>query len=234
MFDKPKPKKQDNDTGAAATPQLPAPKKNSAAKALIALLCAIAVFVALVAAERNAVALPPTQMVVAATGDVPDNLILTTDNIAQYFALVEINQSAKPALSYADPDELVGLVTTTAFSRGEIATQSRFADATAAVVPDAVEVSVAATNSSYANGGRIRTGDLVSIGYIDTGDGSSQYVEILSGIYVIAAMDSSGNRAVSAGDGVVATLFSLSMSKADAAALYSHVELGNVVVQKIC
>lgn len=232
MFDKFKRQKQDS-SEAGTTPQLPAPKKNNAAKALIALLCAIAMFIALVTAERNAVALPPTQMVVAATGEIPDNLILTTENIAQYFGLVEINQSAAPDLAYADPDELVGLVTTTTFARGEIATQNRFADATAAIAPDAVEVSVAATNSSYANGGRIRTGDHVNIGYIDTGDGSSQYVEILSDIYVVSAMDSSGNRAVSAGDGVVATLFSLSMSKTDADTLYSHIELGNVVVQKI-
>lgn len=222
-----------------ATPALPKEKKTkpqsgTGRKAAIALLCAVAVFIALVAVERSMTSVP-TVSVLMATTEVPAGLAIDEGNVAQFFVAGTINAATAPATAFTKSEELVGKITATQFDANEVATPGRFTAASENLtgIANPVEVSVAVSSSGYADGGRIRAGDRVNIGYIPKSEDSKEYVEILQNVYVVSAMDSAGAAALSEGDGVVSTMFSLAVSKADAEKLYSNIELGAVAVHKV-
>lgn len=208
-------------------------KKSNSAKALVALLLAAVVFIVLLAVERAGTEPPPEKSVVVASHTVPQSMEITKANVGQYFVMESINADTAPATAYESPEALIGMITATSFSKNEIATNSRFRAATVEDLRDPVEVSLSVASASYADGGRIRAGDKVHIGFVSKKDDTAAYTEILNNVFVVSAMDSSGVSAVSADDGVITTLFSVALSKRDAQTLYDQIELGNVVLQKV-
>lgn len=207
--------------------------KPTAGKAAVALILSVIAFIVLITVQRSFIELPPTKTVLAAVTEIPAGTQITTENVNQYFATMSLNSDAAPKAAYIDAQEVIGKITCGDISRNETATQNRFIDTSGAQdIQNPVEVSVAAASSAYADGGRIRAGDSVNIGYILSGD-EKQYIEILSSVYVTAALDTSGVSAANQNDGVIATQFSLLIPKADAETLYSQIERGNVVVQKV-
>lgn len=229
MFNKLKPVKEK----AAKDPAKQKKPVSVALKAAVAALLGLVLFVVLLAVEKSAVTPPPTVQVVAAIADVPAKLTLSAENVSQYFSLLELPETSAPAAAVTKVADLVGLATGTAFTANEVATPNRFDSLGTAQLTNPVEVAVSVSASAYADGGRIRAGDRVNIGYIAKAEDGSGYMEVLQDVLVVGAMDSSGAAAVSAGDGVVATMFALSMDKADATIMYSKIELGNVVIQKV-
>lgn len=207
--------------------------KPTAGKAAVALVLSLITFIVLITVQRSFIELPPTKTVLAAVTEIPAGTQITTENVNQYFAEISLNTDAVPENVYVSTDEIIEKITANNISRNEVATQNRFIDTSGAQdIQNPVEVSVAAASSAYADGGRIRAGDRVNIGYILSGD-EKKYIEILSNVYVTAALDSTGVSAANESDGVITTQFSLLIPKADAETLYSQIERGNVVVQKV-
>ena len=148
--------------------------------------------------EKSIVNSDAKQEVYVAVMDVPDNLLITEENFAEYFRMEDRAVSTFPEGSISSPAEIIGGLTSQKILAKEICATAMFTreQSLIANIKDPVEVSLAASNLSQVVGGVIRTGDFINIWSVKNSsiNGLDETVAdiIFSGAYVTRAFTSTG------------------------------------------
>ena len=132
--------------------------------AVIAILAALIVFVVLTIIQRNMVNAGEKAGVVVAAREVPAGILLTQENIQQYFTMAQRLKSEVPADCFTSGYEMVGLITDRKLTAKEIVTANSLKDVDPFEgIEDPVELSIDVDKLSHAVSGTLRAGDLVDI-----------------------------------------------------------------------
>lgn len=141
--------------------------RNGDRKALLAVVAigaAVTVFVILTIIQNNLVNNVDRTGVVVALVDVPVGIVLTEENIPDYFGLESRPSADIPAGYYTSGYALVGRVTGREIKAKEIVTASGIVgEDFYAGMEDPVEISIAADKIGQVVGGSLRAGDIVDI-----------------------------------------------------------------------
>lgn len=141
--------------------------RNGDRKALLAVVAigaAVTVFVILTIIQNNLVNNVDRTGVVVALVDVPAGIVLTEENIPDYFGMESRPSADIPAGYYTSGHALVGRVTSREIKAKEIVTASGIVgEDFYAGMEDPVEISIAADKIGQVVGGSLRAGDIVDI-----------------------------------------------------------------------
>ncbi len=130
----------------------------------VAFLAAIVVFVVMVAVESHLVNSAEKKTVIVAMTSVPKGMVLTEENMPNYFSMEERAVSELPANAYESGIPLKGKVLSRDISANEVITPSCiYEEDFYAAVEDPVEISIEVSKIGQAVGGILRPGDLVDI-----------------------------------------------------------------------
>ena len=134
--------------------------------------------------------------VVKAIRDVPENLIITEENVDKYFALGNIDALDSIPDMITDKTVLYNQRTKVSFVAREVATKKDFDNLNEHLdkIRNPVEIGLEFASVANAAGGDVREGDLInlSIFYIDPATKKNVPTYVMKDIYVSKAMDNSG------------------------------------------
>lgn len=152
------------------------PKKKIKASSLIfvllSLVLTIALFFGLVLLQNVLSEKIVYQSVVVAKEDIPENTILTRENADKYLTMKNLNILDMTSTTLTTADDLLGRKAKVMLSKGECVTLKDFEDVNAYTkdIVDPVEVSIEISSAANADGGKLRTGDLINITMMYTKD----------------------------------------------------------------
>ena len=133
--------------------------------------------------------------------EVPENLLITAENIGGYFALMERPLSAVPDNAVENAAELYGKYTGRMIDKNEILTGKSFSslDERTRGIEHPIEVSLNASSLSQMVGGVIRAGDYINIWAVKNtninGESVTKTENICTHAYVTRTFTSSGEEA---------------------------------------
>lgn len=131
---------------------------------VIAILVGVILFSVMTIIEKNVVAEVAKSPVVVAVKDVPEGILLTKDNIPNYFA-IEMRPTADiPANVYPKANDMIDMITNRDISVKEMVTSNSFKKVDLFEgVDDPVVFSITVSGPGQAVAGTLRSGDLVDI-----------------------------------------------------------------------
>lgn len=152
------------------------PKKKMKASSLIfvllSLVFTIALFFGLVILQNVLSEKIVYQSVIVAKEDIPENTILTRENADKYLTMKNLNILDMTSTTLTTADDLLGRKAKVMLSKGECVTLKDFEDVNAYTkdIVNPVEVSIEIDSAANADGGKLRTGDLINITMMYTKD----------------------------------------------------------------
>lgn len=127
-------------------------------------MAAFIIFILLVLIQNKIVKDVEQKSVVVASVDVPQGLVLTEDNMQNYFKVETRDASTVPSVSFDSGYPLVGKVTSRKILAEEVVTDSCITEQDVyGDVEDPVELSIDVTKIGMGVGGTLRAGDLVDV-----------------------------------------------------------------------
>lgn len=131
----------------------------------LSLILTIAMFIGLIFLQDYLSEKITYKQVVVAKKDIPDNEIITEENLEKYFTVKSINILDTTAGALADANTLLGKKAIIPLYEGEAVSEKDFENISAYTegIENPVEVSVKITDIADADGGKIRKGDLVNL-----------------------------------------------------------------------
>lgn len=170
-------------------------KASSLAFVLLSLVLTIALFFGLVLLQNVLSEKIVYQSVVVAKEDIPENTILTMENADKYLTMKNLNILDMTSTTLTSADDLLGRKARVMLSKGECVTLKDFEDVNAYTkdITDPVEVSIEIASAANADGGKLRTGDLINITMMYTKD-QLNYSGASSGVSTSKDIDDSTGR----------------------------------------
>lgn len=170
-------------------------KASSLAFVLLSLVLTIALFFGLVLLQNVLSEKIVYQSVVVAKEDIPENTILTMENADKYLTMKNLNILDMTSTTLTSADDLLGRKARVMLSKGECVTLKDFEDVNAYTkdITDPVEVSIEIASAANADGGKLRTGDLINITMMYTKD-QLNYSGASSGVSTSKDIDNSTGR----------------------------------------
>lgn len=176
-------------------------KKKGPVNIKVFVYCFITTFIlyALIVAVEKAILDSEERIpVYVAVRDVPEDLLITEENVSTYFALEERGKDTLPRGYITDLGGLTGFLTDEDILENEVAVASSFVKEQSLIekIENPVEVSLNASNLAQVVGGVLRTGDFINIWSVKTvsknGVQTVEAVSIYEGAYVTRAFTSTG------------------------------------------
>ncbi len=132
---------------------------------IVALVIAIAAFLLLLVVKDMFGADIVYKKVVVAKTDVPKNLLVTSDNVAEYFEWKQINSLDVTEGALEVPDSIFGQRSVVMLYRGEVVTAKDFENVSSnkQEFEDPVRVSLALGDIGSSVGGKLRAGDTINL-----------------------------------------------------------------------
>ena len=171
------------------------------------ILCSVIVsavlYALLIFVEKSIVDHEETKQVYVSVKEVPENLLITAENMGVYFTLTERPLSAVPDNAVENAAELYGKYTDRIIAGNEILTDKSFSglDERTKGIEHPIEVSLNASNLSQMAGGVIRAGDYINIWAVKNtninGESVTESEKICTHAYVTRTFTSSGEEAAS-------------------------------------
>lgn len=169
------------------------------------ILCSVIVsavlYALLIFVEKSIVDHEETKQVYVSVKEVPENLLITAENMGVYFTLTERPLSAVPDNAVENAAELYGKYTDRIIAGNEILTDKSFSglDERTKGIEHPIEVSLNASNLSQMAGGVIRAGDYINIWAVKNtninGESVTESEKICTHAYVTRTFTSSGEEA---------------------------------------
>lgn len=132
--------------------------------AVVSIAAAVIIFVILTIIQNKIINSVDEMSVVVALADVPEGIVLTEKNMANYFGLESRPSADVPAGYYTSGYALVGKVTGREIKAKEVVTAACVAgEDFYAGLEDPVEISIAADKIGQVVGGSLRAGDIIDI-----------------------------------------------------------------------
>lgn len=140
-------------------------KASSLAFALLALVLTIIVFAGLLFVKDLVSDEIIYQSVVVAKQDIPENEIITEANAPTYFTLKDVNTLDTTTGYLTNVDNIIGTQAKVSLLQGEIVSQKDFKNVASYTenISDPIEISIDVGAIANADGGKIRSGDVVNI-----------------------------------------------------------------------
>lgn len=130
----------------------------------VAFLAAIVVFIVMVSVESHLINSEETKYVIVATAPAPKGMVLTEENMPNYFTMAERPITELPANAYDSGNPLKGKVLSRDIAVNEVLTPACvYEEDFYADVEDPVEISIELSKIGQAVGGILRPGDLIDI-----------------------------------------------------------------------
>lgn len=180
-------------------------KKEKSGVSAKVILCSVIVsavlYALLIFVEKSIVDSEDTKQVYVSVKEVPENLLITAENIGGYFALMERPLSAVPDNAVENAAELYGKYTGRMIDKNEILTGKSFSslDERTRGIEHPIEVSLNASSLSQMAGGVIRAGDYINVWAVKStninGESVTKTESICTHAYVTRAFTSSGEEA---------------------------------------
>lgn len=180
-------------------------KKEKSGVSAKVILCSVIVsavlYALLIFVEKSIVDSEDTKQVYVSVKEVPENLLITAENIGGYFALMERPLSAVPDNAVENAAELYGKYTGRMIDKNEILTGKSFSslDEGTRGIEHPIEVSLNASSLSQMVGGVIRAGDYINIWAVKNsninGESVTESKNICTHAYVTRTFTSSGEEA---------------------------------------
>lgn len=180
-------------------------KKEKSGVSAKVILCSVIVsavlYALLIFVEKSIVDSEDTKQVYVSVKEVPENLLITAENIGGYFALMERPLSAVPDNAVENATELYGKYTGRVIDKNEILTGKSFSslDERTRGIEHPIEVSLNASSLSQMVGGVIRAGDYINIWAVKNtninGESVTKTENICTHAYVTRTFTSSGEEA---------------------------------------
>lgn len=176
----------------------------SAKVILCSVIVAAVLYALLIFVEKSIVDSEATKQVYVSVKEVPKDILVTDENMSEYFALKERPLSAVPDNAVSDGKELMGKYTDRVIDKNEILTGKSFSslDERTRGIEHPIEVSLNASSLSQMVGGVIRAGDYINIWAVKNsninGESVTESKNICTHAYVTRTFTSSGEEA--AGD----------------------------------
>lgn len=180
-------------------------KKEKSGVSAKVILCSVIVsavlYALLIFVEKSIVDSEDTKQVYVSVKEVPENLLITAENIGGYFALMERPLSAVPDNAVENAAELYGKYTGRMIDKNEILTGKSFSslDERTKGIEHPIEVSLNASSLSQMAGGVIRAGDYINVWAVKStninGESVTKTESICTHAYVTRAFTSSGEEA---------------------------------------
>ena len=173
----------------------------SAKVILCSVIVAAVLYALLIFVEKSIVDSEATKQVYVSVKEVPENLLITAENIGGYFALMERPLSAVPDNAVENAAELYGKYTDRVIDKNEILTGKSFSslDERTRGIEHPIEVSLNASSLSQMVGGVIRAGDYINIWAVKNtninGESVTKTENICTHAYVTRTFTSSGEEA---------------------------------------
>ena len=148
--------------------------------------------------EKSVINADDNKIVYVAVKEVPENTLVTEENIGTYFEAKERALSAVPDKAIENGAELYGMYTDRVINKNEIVTGESFSslDERTKDIEHPIEVSLNASNLSQLVGGVLRTGDYINIWSVKSntinGEKITETKNICSHVYVTRTFSSSG------------------------------------------
>lgn len=163
--------------------------------------CFIATFILymlIVAVEKAMVGRDERLPVYVATDEVPEKMLITEENVKDYFVIEERSAVTLPGSYITKESQLIGFITNETIHEREVAVAGSFVKEQSLIdkIVNPVEVSLNATNLAQVVGGVLRKGDYINIWSVKTtnknGIQTVEAVMIYEGAYVTRAFTSAG------------------------------------------
>lgn len=201
--------------------------------ALAALVAAIIVYCIMLNVEKNALSDYEKGNILVVSKDMPRGVVLTQENVKEYFETKEMDRNLIPAAAVTEPEHLYLQMTATNLDKGTMATGSMFTDLKQMQeeMTEPVTAGFKADDLYQVVSGTLRSGDHIHIYTVipDTGD---VYL-IWDNIFVEEVFDSSGVQ-IAAGDKTTAAQrVNILMEKENIEQFYSELARGSLRVVKV-
>lgn len=189
---------------------------------LLSLLLTAAVFIGLVVLENRLSGTVLYESVVTAKSDIPENTIITAENVNQYFAVTQIDSIDDISGSMKDFTSLIGQKALVPLVEGEIVLRKDFKDLNPYVdnLKNPVETAIDTGSLASVVGGQIRPGDLIniSIAYTDNSQDSEYRYRleyVIENVYVSSTLSASGSVVSASDTKTSATILILTLEQED-------------------
>lgn len=192
-------------------------KKNNATfiRIITCLMFAVVIFVILVNVEKNMMKKYEKISVVVCKENVSEQSDITKKNKKDYFEVIQVPKNIVPENIYKSLKEVPSGLTTKNIYKKEILIKDDIKSSKSFVkdIEDPVITSISIKSLDKAVGGVLRRGDRVDISLITDDSGSKSL--LLSNVYIIEAMNSSGEK-LTKDKKEAATIFNIIVNKDDA------------------
>lgn len=168
---------------------------------LMAFIVGIVLFYAMVHIEKETLANYEKKTLIVASTEVPEKMLITEDNIDNYFVSKEIDKNIYPENAIIEKESLYGLAPVYTISSGTAVTNNMFdnIDEKINAMTDPRSVGAGSTDLSQIVSGIVRPGDTIDIYVIaNKNNGENYYTTpdkedmLYSNVYVLDAFDSAG------------------------------------------
>lgn len=192
-------------------------KKNNTTfiRIITCLIFAVVIFVILVNVEKNMMKQYEKISVVVCKENISEQSDITKKNKKDYFKVVQVPKNIVPENVYKSLKEVPSGLTTKNIYKKEILIKDDIKSSKSFVkdIEDPVITSISIKSLDKAVGGVLRRGDRVDISIITDDSGSKSL--LLSNVYIIEAMNSSGEK-LTKDKKEAATIFNIIVNKDDA------------------
>lgn len=201
--------------------------------ALAALISAIIVYCIMLNVEKNALSAYEKGPILVTSKDVPRGLVLTEDNVNEYFAEKEIDKQLIPEAAIIEADRLFLQMTAGELDKGTLITQSMFTNLKEIQedMKEPVCAGFKADDLYQVVSGTLRSGDYIHIYTVDLNTGDVYL--IWDNIFVKEVFDSAGVMITADDKTSAAQRVNILMEKENIEQFYSELAKGSLRVVKV-
>jgi hypothetical protein len=210
-------------------------KEKSLTRLVVCLLIAIFSFVALMGVQsyilRNK---QTTPIVVCSVDEIPMNTVLTKENIAKYFTVIERDSFQTTKKNYSSLSDIPEGILADDMCKNQELLKTNIRDNKEVLGyldgSEVMEMSIKVADIGDVVGGMLRGGDLVNISYVDSKTNESTL--LYSKVYVKQALNSSGETVSRNNTSASATTIILLVNPAMEEEIYAAISNGDVKLSR--
>lgn len=132
--------------------------------ALVALICAFVIFIVMLTVQKYIINSEETKSVIVATVDVPKGVVLTEENMLNYFSMEQRPVSDLPENTFSTGHALTGKITGCEIYAHQVVTDNLIiAENFYEGIEDPVEISIEVEKIGQAVAGTLRAGDVIDL-----------------------------------------------------------------------
>ncbi|MCM1026197.1 MAG: hypothetical protein NC432_07160 [Roseburia sp.] len=198
-----------------------------------ALVAALAVFIAMLQVEKNAMTSYEKGTVYVAAREIPRGQMITEENYSRYFTQRELEKSCIAATALRSPEQITGLAAGFDIEPGVLLTEGMFEKRSDILktMKEPVVAGFKADDLYQVVGGTLRAGDRIHIYRVTEG---AETVLVWDNVYVQEVFDQTGTRIENGDANTAVQRINVYLDKKDVETFYSELASGTLrVVKKI-